>query len=221
MSSTEEQLLAQARESYSQARARATPFETLDLAIDGFRDVAATFESLNQPLAAAVALIDLGAQLINRAWTPPNLVNLSDAVEAEQVLSRALALLSHITDPITSSLEANAHAWRARARTFLAERDLSKNELAIQDANQAIQILDSQPTEKINRHDLAIAHLHLARAYFFRVAAMKSFWHLLSGKRRGDIRDVHHHAEEALRLDGGDHHIQVQGSWLLQNVDTL
>src|ERR1700739_2946199 len=107
MNSTEEQLVAQARESYSQAGTRATLFETLDLAIDGFRSVAATFESLNQPLAAAVALIDLGVQLVNRAWTPPNLVNLSDAVEAEQVLSRALALLSHITDPITSSLEAN------------------------------------------------------------------------------------------------------------------
>jgi tetratricopeptide (TPR) repeat protein len=215
------ELLAQAQESHRKAKEFARTFDALDMAIELFRDVAAKYETLQLPMRQSIALIDLGANLVNRAWTPPNLVDREDAAQAEKVLSKALDLLTSVTDPLKPSLRANALAWRARARTFLAETDRKVSDLAIQDGQEAVGILQNQTGDSAIAHDLAIAHLHLARAYFFRVSSTKSLFATLGGQRYGDTQQVRNHAAEASRLDPTDRHIQVEASWLLQHVGNL
>jgi tetratricopeptide (TPR) repeat protein len=188
----------------------------LDAAIDDLRAAAERFIALGRPLRAADALTFLGAHLVNRAWIPPNVVNLQDAEEAEKQLSLALQLILSANEPTMAAREANALTWRARARTFLAESEIKKNELAINDAERAINLLTSGASSEANAHDLALAHLHLARAHFFRAASNKSVWPF-SGKQQ-DVKQVRYHAAEALRLDPFDEHISVQGTWLLENA---
>ena len=160
-------------------------------------------------------------------WSPPNFVDLKDAADAEQVLSRALKLLSDLKDPSRPTLEANVLTWRARARTLLAEKDLSKNDLTLTDAQRAISLLPAQPAKPETKHDLALAHLYLARAHFFR-ASLASRPTVVKGwlsrimwtrRRRKDLAEVQQHAGEALRLDPGNRHIHIQGSWLFENAD--
>lgn len=229
MNDPELQMYAEAQECYKRGRKYGQDITTVSSAIDEFREAVAKFEVLNQALPASVALTDLGAQLVNRAWRPPNLVNLGDAAEAEQVLSRALERLSRSNDPSRARLEANALAWRARARTLLAEQDLSKNEMALTDAQRAISLMPAEPDKPETKHDLALAHLHLARAHFFRASLAsrptvargclsRLIW---SRRRRKDIAKVRQHAGEALRLDPGNRHIHVQGSWLFENAERV
>lgn len=220
MNETEVNFLPELEQLYTRARSHGASLETIDQAIEEFREVVAKSRAFDKPLFAGIALTDLGAQLVNRAWMPPNLIRLQDAVEAEDVLTQALQALATVSNPSRETLEANALAWRARARTFLAEKDRAKNDAGIKDAGRAINILTAQPRQGANPHDLAIAHLHMARALFFRVATTKRSW-LFGASRRLDVENVRKHSSEALALDPDDHHIKVQAGWLYQNADRV
>src|SRR2546429_450082 len=156
----EVELFNSAQENFRRGLEHGKDRRTVSLAIDEFRESAKTFAGLNQTVPAAISRTYLGSQLVNRAWTPPNTVNFVDVAEAEQVLSEALINLSNSKDQNARNLEANALAWRARARTLLANRDLSKNELALSDASRAVSLLPRDPDTPEAKHDAAIAHLH-------------------------------------------------------------
>jgi len=229
MNDYEKQAYAKGAECFERGRKLGQDVATVSQAIDEFREAVTSFEAANQTLQAAVAMTNLGAHLVNRAWSPPNHVHPIDAADAEQVLSRVVERLTKGNDPSAAVLIANALAWRARARTLLAELDRSKNDRALEDARQAVSLLSSEPDSAGLRHDLALAHLHLSRAHFFQAnvdsqhIAAGGWWSRLKwrSRHRADVAEVGRHSSEALRLDPEDRHIRIQASWLLENAERI
>ena len=199
---------------FAEGRKLGGEIRTVSKAIEQFVVAVSKFEQIGQPIRTAAARLSLGAQLVNRSWhSLPGRVIVNDAAEAERELSQACNELNGCSHPRRQVLEGCALAWRARARTVLASVSPVRNEEALTDAKKAVELLSSAPGSPAVQHDLAIAHLHLARCHYFFT------WHL-----RQTGRSTEEHSEQlrknalrALELDQEDSYARADANWLLQN----
>ena len=202
--------------------------DTATEAIGLFRLAAAEMESLGLPAREAVVYLHLGATLCQRTRRHYPQLNLADAAEAERVLDQALETLRTVRHASRRAIEGSILAWRARCRTFLAESDRELNLGAIRDGRRAVKLLKTSGgvLEPKRKHDLANAHLHLARAHFFQACAERqSGWRprLLDFIRivvlgRGHFTQTHIHAEKTLRLIEFAPELKIEADWLLEQA---
>jgi hypothetical protein len=206
-----------AAKAYVDGLANADTRNTLNLAInrfyfaaDGFR--ALLFQSSHRLHAmTAAALLRLGAALCSRAKLSGNIINIQDVNSANLALTEGLELLDVTEHAQKASLQGAMLSWRARVLTFSAEVEARANDRAIKDAQRAVSILAGLPRNSTVTRDLAHAHLHLARAYFFKAHSGK--W------RRGKYFHLAQvHAGEALSLGGDSNgYTKSEGEWLVEH----
>jgi tetratricopeptide (TPR) repeat protein len=176
---------------------------------------AETFARLGLFIMAARALVFRASALCGRArvlrgtqWT----VDTRDAAEANHNATDAFTVLAQSNTHIGLAIQGSALSWSARALTLLAEIDHGANEAAIDRASRAVDILSAlKPTAAVTV-DLAHAHLHLARAFYFRKQCYCQ-------DRSGDAAQIEMNASEALRLSAGnDAYTKSEGEWLIANA---
>lgn len=194
---------------------KANDINTLSEAIEKFEFAVAKFEKLGQNARKAAARTSLGAALVNRAWKATiGQINIQDVVAAESQLSVACAELRSLR-PCQDALEGRALSWRARARTLLAEVYPARNDDALADAKRAVELLSAEPDSQSIRYDLALAHLHLARAYYYKAWSERQ-----SGRfAPQDIEQIRQHAGRALELGPTDGYMRADGNWLIEHAD--
>lgn len=195
-------------------REKSNDTETLSEAIKQLEIAVAKFVKLGQNARTAATRTLLGAALVNRAWKAvPGQIRLQDASMAESQLSTACVEVQGLVAP-HGPLEGSALAWRARARTLLAEVHPARNEDALSDAKMAVKLLSAEPNSKVVQHDLALAHLHFARALYWRVCSARE-----SGRSELlDIDLVRQNASRALELGPTDGYVRADGNWLIEQL---
>jgi hypothetical protein len=203
--------------SYAEGVATADARDTLSRAVDHFRFAAEGFGALlfrtSHRLRAmtAAALLSLGAALCFRAKLPQNRINFQDVHDANRALTGGLELLDATEHSHKAALEGAILSWRARVLTLSAEMEPGANDRAIEDARRALSIFADLPKSPAVTKDLAHAHLHLARAYFFK--AHSGAW-----SRGKYFRRARFHAGEALVLGGiFDGYTKTEGEWLFEH----
>ena len=188
--------------------------DTLTPAIQKLRTAAVNFGELRLSAMAASALLRVGAGLVFRAATPPGSVNISDVMEAGKTLTDALGLVADSKEPDKIALLGAILSWRARANTYQAEVEPGSNAAALTDAWRAVQVLSALPASSVLAKDLAHAHLHFARATFFKAA--HAGW---LGRGRA-LRSARAHAATALELAGAsDPYTKSEGEWLVEQSE--
>ena len=115
------------------------------------------------------------------------------------------------------------------SRTFLAETDPEINRRAIRDARRAVKLLKASGNSSRIKHDLAQAHVHLARAHFFQAChERQSNWRSgflgffrINVLGRGHFTQTYIHAQETLRLIEFAPELKIEADWLLEQATAV
>jgi len=162
------EVFSQAATDYAAALEVGKELGTLSIAIPLFRRAAKSFMALGLHRMAVGASLQLGSALCNRAWKRiPGLVNLQDAEEAEEILTRCLKAIDNIDAAERPLKTGQTLSWRTRVRTLLADRDKVSIEGALADGKKAVNLLSKIQHDGGTINDLADAYQHLARVYFW------------------------------------------------------
>ena len=208
-------IFVRAQQAFSRATDPTRGKPALSEAIADLNEAVSNFLAIDQITRAAVARIFLGSKLVQRAWNSvPGHIIANDAIAAETELTQSIKELLD-SPPRDQHIHAgNALAWRARARTLLASVQPSKNDEALQDAKQAVDSIIASKAKR-KEHDLAIAHLHLARAHYF-AAWLKKQQNLPSGHHPAAVLA---NAGRALELSPSDGYVSADANWLLKHAN--
>jgi hypothetical protein len=172
------------------------------------------FAKLSLMRMAAGAWVLRASALCNRArilqgkqWA----VNVKDAADAYENATAASAALAQPKTDFERAIQGSGLSWGARALTLLAEIDYGANEKAIIDATRAIGVLSALSSTAAVTKDLAHAHLHLARAFYFRKQCYTK-------DRAADSAQIVASASKALQLSASqDAYTKSDGEWLIAN----
>ena len=210
--------LVEGQWAFVRGREKGIAIESASGAIGEFQTAIAKFSELGQKLMTALARTFLGAALVNRAHQSlPGQIILKDAAEAERQLTLACEALRGESQ-LWGDMEGSALAWRARAQTLLAEIDPARNEDALRDAKRAVAQLSAAPQSQNIKHDLAVAHLHLARAHFFKAIQLRQ----RGRPAREDLDQIRQQAARALevgRENDEDDYVRVNAKWLIEHAE--